>query len=144
MKILLERKLSSCSESLTCAVCSERFAPQKIRSLLYNGRGLILGDVCPNCLNLNSSKIVHKIRLKGNLLLYHSQIQDDLGLYTEALDFLEAASENIRFPRWYEWLLKSIEIFLAESQEREAAKIGFNNDWYEEKLRLEKIFARDF
>ncbi|MEI6381336.1 MAG: hypothetical protein WCO81_10720 [Cyanobacteriota bacterium ELA615] len=115
MKVQLERRLSFCPSKLECVVCREKFEPQLIRSYLCNDQGLIQGDCCPNCLSLGSQYILEK------LIEQTKKIREKLdSLFLESL-----AENNVSLPKSSQWFSKWLEIFIQESCELNAAKMGF-------------------
>jgi hypothetical protein len=120
----------------------------RIRTLLYNDKGLLQGDICRECLKAGSEGIKERIRKQAVILMTQQpsssfQQVSDLKL---ALELLENSKENVQFPTRYQWLLKKLEIFLLGSQELEAAELEvFSGDWKHspKRSRLEKIFQQD-
>ncbi len=148
MKIQLERKLSSCSEKLICTVCNQWFEPDKIRTLLYTDRGLLLGDVCRVCLKLPASEIRDQLRERASLLLQQSELLalpdwQNTACRARALELLQAAQEDVRFPSIFDWWFKKLEIFSEESQALEATRVGLNEYYLMERSRLQKILDDD-
>lgn len=148
MKIQLERKLSSCPEKLICTVCNQWFEPDKIRTLLYNDHGLLLGDVCPLCMKLPASEIRGQLRERAGLLLQQSELIEvsdwqSNAMRDRALELLQAAQEDVRFPSIFDWWFKRLEIFSEESQALEATRMGLNEYYLTERSRLQKILDDD-
>ena len=115
MKVQLERRFTSCPCQLECVVCRNKFEPESIRSYLCNDQGLIQGDCCPECLKLGSQYILEK------LIEQTKKIREKL----DSL-FLESISENnVSLPKISQWFSKWLEIFIQESCELNAAKMGF-------------------
>jgi hypothetical protein len=129
VKIQLERKLISCPAQLICIVCQQYFAVNRIRSLLYDDKGLLQGDICPKCLKLTANGIKQKILSSANFLNDQPNSSNFQTISSQelALELVECASEDVRFPSFYQWLFKRIEIFSQESQEIEAARFGITN-----------------
>ncbi len=126
MKIQLERKLSSCPERLTCVVCHELFWTTRIRALLRDNHGLIQGDVCSTCMKLETSDFQKALRNQANRLLHESTLDPDRAdlLQARAIEILETSEERIKWPLFFHWILKQIEIFGEETLELEAARFG--------------------
>lgn len=125
MKIQLERKLTTCPAQLICIVCQQNFAVNRIRSLLYDDKRLLQGDICPKCLKLTANGIKQKILLSANFLNNQPNLSNCQTISSQEL--VECASEDVRFPTFYQWLFKQIEIFSQEYQEIEAARFGITN-----------------
>ncbi len=126
MKIQLERKLSSCPEQLTCVVCHELFWVRNIRALLCDSHSLIQGDVCPDCLKLESSDFQKKLRNQANRLMQEStenSARSNL-LQSRAVELLETSEEKLKRPTVFHWLLKNIEIFAEANKELEVARFA--------------------
>lgn len=145
MKIRLERKLVSCPHHLLCMVCGQKFEARRIRTLLYTDKGLIQGDVCPNCLKLKANGIRQKIKEQSRLLMRQAELETSGSTFARqlALELLECSGEDLRLPTFYEWLLKRIEIFSQESQELEAARLGLSNCPCGKRSHLRIVFEDD-
>lgn len=144
MKIQLDRKLATCPKNLVCTVRNIIFEVGKIRLLLYTDRGLLLGDVSPECLKLSSSEIRNKIRERACLMLQDDEIDQRFNVSREtALELLQAAQEEVRFPTALDWWFKKFEIFSEESQEVEASRTGLSDYYVLERSRLQKILDDD-
>lgn len=143
MKIKLERKLKTCPSQLSCTVCRQKFEVQKIRTLLFNDAGLLQGDICSECRELKSSTICTKMRELACLLMQYPELNSStlLSGKERALELLEASQEEVRFPSFYHWWLKELEIFSEESQELEAARLrlAYNQNG----MRLQKMLEDD-
>jgi hypothetical protein len=126
MKIQLERKLSSCPRQLTCVVCHEPFWAGNIRSLLYNDANLIQGDVCATCMKLETSDFQKTLRNQANRLIQESTLNPTRADFfqSRAIELLEASEENLKWPLFFHWILKKIEILREETQELEASRLG--------------------
>lgn len=140
MKIQLDRKLATCPKKLLCTIRNTAFEVGKIRFLLYTDRGLLLGDVSPECLKLSSSEIRSKLRERAGAILQ----DDDIDQYRSssrdyALELLQAAQEDVRFPTPFDWWFKKFEIFSEESQEIEATRTGLSDYYVLERSRLQKM-----
>lgn len=145
MKIRLDRKLPNCRKKLLCTVTNTTFEVGKIRTLLYADNGLLLGDVSPNCLKLSSSEIRGHLRERACVLLQQeAAIEHSLGSARDrALELLQAAQEDVKFPSAFDWLLKRFEIFSEESQETEASCTELSDYYVLERSRLQKILDDD-
>lgn len=144
MKIYLERKLASCPKKLICTVCGQTFEASKIRALLYNARGLLQGDLCQTCITLKPSEIRTNMRHRASLLLQQPHaIEQAPSAYNRALELLETAQEDVKFPTFYQWWFKKLEVLSEESQELEAARLGLHSCYYEERSRLQKMLEDD-
>lgn len=142
MKIQLDRKLTTCPKKLICTIYNTAFEVGKIRLLLYTDRGLLLGDVSPECLKLSSSEIRTKLRERACAMLQDDNPDRDV-LRDSALELLQAAQEHIRFPTAFDWWLKKFEIFSEESQEVEATRTGLSDYYVLERSRLQKMLDDD-
>lgn len=146
MEIRLERKLVSCPSRLLCRVCRQGFEARRIRTLLYNGSGLIQGDVCPNCLKLKASGIKQKMKEQSEWLIKQAaELEDSQSIpaHQLAIELLEGSQEDVKLPKFYDWLLKRLEIFSQESQELEAARLGLSNCSCGKRSHLRIVFEDD-
>jgi hypothetical protein len=125
MKIYLEQKLSSCPDQMTCVVCHDSFWTPNIRTLLYNRRNIIQGDVCRSCMKLKSSRFQQKLRNQANRLIQESMLNPERfdALQDRAIELLETSEEEILYPTMFHWFFKRLEIFTQESQALEAARL---------------------
>ncbi|HCF26692.1 MAG TPA: hypothetical protein DEV81_05675 [Cyanobacteria bacterium UBA11049] len=123
MKIKLDRKLTSCPDRLRCTICRQAFKVSIIRALLYNDKGLIQGDVCSQCLKLKAEEIKQKIREQAMLLMELPELYifSTISSQERALELLECSTEKVKFPSFYQWLIKKIEVS-QESRQLEATK----------------------
>jgi hypothetical protein len=126
-------------------VCDRRFTVSKIRALLASDRGLIQGDICPHCLQLNSKEIKHKLREKALFSLIKSSNlkSEKLPNHQQSLELLTLSKERIRFPSFLDWLLIKIAIFFEEYQEMETSKLGLTQFSGEQRSQLEKLFQKE-
>jgi hypothetical protein len=141
MKIRLDRKLPSCPKLLLCTVTHQAFEVGNIRILLYNDRGFLLGDISPECLKLSSSQIRHHLREQACAILQGEETRSMTR--DRALELLQAAQENVKFPTAFDWWMKKFEIFSEESQEVEATRTGLSDYYVLERSRLQKILDDD-
>ncbi len=143
MKIKLERKQKTCPPQLSCTVCRQRFEVRKIRTLLFNDAGLVQGDICSECRELKSSTIRAKLKEQACLLMQYPELNNSslLSGKERALELLETSQEEVRFPTFYHWWFKEIEIFSEESQELEAARLGSSHPL--SGVRLQKMIEDD-
>lgn len=142
MKIHLDRKLTTCPKKLICTVRNIAFEVGKIRLLLYTDRGLLLGDISPDCLKLSSSEIRTKLRERACAMLQDDNPDRD-SQKDSALELLQASQEHVRFPTALDWWLKKFEIFSEESQEVEATRSGLSDYYVLERSRLQKMLDDD-
>jgi hypothetical protein len=141
MKIHLEHRLSSCPPKLRCTVCQQVFTVGRIRSLLLNNRGLIQGDVCPDCVHLPSNEIRLLLADQARLMLeqpslFQPQVASPEAL---ALELFEASQEEVKFPTLYQWFVKTIEgrFFLNPDEEQmtvEAIAAFSHTPWHRKPL----------
>jgi hypothetical protein len=145
MRIRLERKLKTCPDQLVCTVCHEPFFTGKIRTLLYNDRGFIQGDICPVCIKLKATEIRKKMREQASLLMQQpvTCVVQTLSCHDRAIELLEASQELITFPTFLHWWLKKIEILSEESQELEADRLKLKQCQHSERSRLQKMLEDD-
>ncbi len=143
MRIRLERKLETCPHQLSCTVCRQRFEVRKIRTLLYNDAKLLQGDICSECIALRPSEIRSKMREQASLLRQYPELNGSslLSARERALELLEASQEEVRFPTFYDWWFKKIEVFSEESQELEATRLGLAHT--QSGMRLQKMLEDD-
>ncbi len=143
MRIRLERKLKTCPSQLLCTVCRQKFEVQKIRTLLFNDAGLLQGDICSECRELRSSTIRERMREQACLLMEYPELNCSslLSGKERALELLEASQEEVRFPTFYHWWLKKIEVFSEESQELEATRLGSSD--HLSGVRFQKMIEDD-
>lgn len=142
MKIQLDRTLTTCPKKLICTILNTAFEVGNIRLLLYTDRGLLLGDISPECLKLSSSEIRTKLRERACAML-HDDNPDRDRLRDSALELLQAAQEHVRFPSALDWWIKKFEIFSEESQEIEATRSGLSDYYVLERSRLQKMLDDD-
>ncbi len=140
MKIKLDRKLTSCPDHLRCTICRQAFKVSIIRALLYNDRGLIQGDLCSKCLKLKAEEIKQKIREQAMLLMELPELYSfsTISSQERGLELLECSTEKVKFPSFYQWLIKKIEVPQASGQ-LEATK-SILNCTYGRRSRLQIIF----
>ncbi len=127
MKIHLERTLPTCSRKLRCVACTDTFIPTQIRTLLCRDDGLIQGDICPNCLHLGASGIQTKLKATAAQKMHAGNDTGSITQYRSALEQFEAATTEIKLPRFYHWWLKRLEILAQETQELEKARLGISH-----------------
>jgi hypothetical protein len=145
MKIKLERKLSSCPDSLRCTVCHELFGVGKLRSLLYNDRGLLLGDTCFVCFKKEAHEIQFALRQRGNWMMASGGGvgAQTIAMHRQALELVEISTENVEFPVKYQLWLKQLEVWMEENRESDASQFRRAN-WVEMKRsRLERMLERN-
>lgn len=140
MKIKLDRKLTSCPDRLRCIICRQAFKVSIIRALVYNDRGLIQGDICSQCLNLKAEEIKQRIREQAMLLMEIPELYSfsTISSQERALELLECSTEKVKFPSFYQWLIKKIEVSQASGQ-LEATK-SIPNYTYGRRSRLQIFF----
>ena len=124
MKIQLERKLPSCPERLTCAVCCQPFAVAPIRLLLFTDQGLLRGDVCSHCQHLSSSSIRETLRERAILLKRQSELQSPstITIHQLASELMICSQEAVQFPSLVQWWHKWWEIWTDQSAAGETAQ----------------------
>ena len=144
MKITLEQKLPSCPE-LTCLICRCSFTSHNLRALLYGDRGLVIGDVCLDCLKLSSSAIKRSLRTRANHLMVEPKGRgaQTIPSHQQALELLEIATEEVKFPPIYQRFLKHLEIFVQNSCSLEEARFNLSNRGLVQRSQLENIFRDD-
>lgn len=143
MRIQLDRKLTICPKKLLCTIRNTPFEMGKIRLLLYTDRGLLLGDISPECLKLSSAEIRSRLRERACTLLQDDDITPNDSIRERALELLQAAQEDVKFPTPLDWWFKKFEIFSEESQEIEATRTGLSDYYLMERSRLQKILDDD-
>jgi len=144
MKIQLDRKLATCPKTLLCTISNTAFEVGKVRLLLYTDRGLLLGEISVECLKLSSSDIRTKLRERACAILQDEENHPVRSSTREcALELLQAAQEEVRFPSPIDWWLKKFEIFSEESQEVEATRTGLSDYYVLERSRLQKMLDDD-
>ena len=144
MKIILEHKLSSCPQ-ITCLICRCSFTSNNLRALLYGDRGLMIGDVCPNCLKLTATTLKRALRTRANHMMAQPKGHGaaTISSHQLALELLEVATEEVRFPSLYQRFLKHLERFAQDSQSLEEARFSLSYRDLAQRSHLEKIFAAD-
>lgn len=140
MKIKLDRKLTSCPDRLRCIICRQVFKVSIIRTLLYNDKGLIQGDICSQCLKLRAEEIKQRIREQAMLLMEIPELYSfsTISSQERALELLECSTEKVKFPSFYQWLIRKIEVF-QESGQLEATSPSLNCT-YAKRSRLQIFF----
>jgi hypothetical protein len=146
MKIQLERKLSSCPNQLTCAVCRQAFPAQSIRALLFSDRGLLQGDICAHCRQSGSEAIRETLHERVILLKRQSEFGQSttIAIHELLTELTACAQEGVKFPSLLDWWLKWWEVFWQESQELEAARLGLSHRDLAQRAQLERqLMAKD-
>ena len=133
----------TCPKILLCTICDTAFEVGKIRLLLYTDRGLLLGDISADCLKLSSSEIRSKLRERACAMLQDDEANDRNVARECALELLQAAQEEVRFPSPLDWWVKKFEIFSEKSQEVEAVRTGLSDYYVQERSRLQKMLDDD-
>lgn len=134
--------MTTCPKKLICTVRNTAFEVGKIRLLLYTDRGLLLGDLSPECVKLSASEIRTKLRERACAMLQDDNPDRD-SQRDSALELLQAAQEHVRFPSAFDWWVKKFEIFSEESQEVEATRSGLSDYYVLERSRLQKMLDDD-
>ena len=144
MKIILEHKLSSCPK-LTCLICRCSFTSNNLRALLYGDRGLMIGDVCPNCLKLTTTTLKQALRTRANHLMAQPKGRGAqiISSHQQALELLEVSIEEVRFPPIYQRFLKHLERFVQDSRSLEEARFSLSYRDLAQRSHLEKLFKAD-
>jgi hypothetical protein len=142
MKIKLERQTKFCPGHLNCVVCYQVFKVERIRHLLYSDCGLLEGDLCADCMKLNSSTIQTKIKEQAWLLLQNQNLIKSDPIFTakRASELLEMSKEAVKFPNVLQLWLKKIAILAEESSELEEARLSLTECYCQERQRLEHLF----
>lgn len=88
------------------------FEVPRIRTLLYSDAGLIQGDTCPACNQLDEQDIQLQLREQAVLLI--EQPEGNRAFMPsspdQVLELLECSEEKLQFPTGYQWLLKRLEL----------------------------------
>jgi hypothetical protein len=144
MKIELDRKEISCPENLTCTVCEHTFKVDRIRTLLHSDRGLLQGDICPDCLKIGTTGIQTKLKERvWSLLLKPAPIGSlNSHVKTRAAELLEMSEEEVKFPSFWQWWIKKMTILSEESTELEKARLGISNCHCHQRRQLEKLLEK--
>ena len=113
--------------------------------MLYGDRGLVIGDVCPDCLKLSASAIKRSLRTRANQLMAQPKGRgaQTISSHQQALELLEIATEEVKFPSSYQRVLKHLEIFVQNSRSLEEARFNLSNRGLGQRSQLEKIFRND-
>jgi len=145
MKITLEQKRPPCPDHLSCTVCHQTFSVNKLRTLLRSDRGLVVGDVCPQCLHLEAHEIQRLLREQANRMMSprRGRGAQTISSHRQALELLEISTENVQFPRLYQRWLKHIAIFAQESQDLEFERFNLSSYSTQRRSQLERMFMRD-
>jgi len=145
MKVILERQLINCPNTLKCKVCHQAFGTRKLRTLLYSDRGLLMGDICPCCIKQEAPGIQRLLKQQSHYLMAPTQGRgvQTIASYRQALELSEISTEDVQLPAFYQRWLKHIEIFVQETQELEAARFRLSSHTIEQRSRLEKTFKQD-
>jgi hypothetical protein len=77
-------------------------------------------------MKLETSDFQKALRNQANRLLHESTLDPDRAdlLQARAIEILETSEERIKWPLFFHWILKQIEIFGEETLELEAARFG--------------------
>jgi hypothetical protein len=148
MKITLEHQLTrliACPQSLNCLICRSSFTSSKLRALLYSDRGLVIGDVCPECLKLTAPEIKRSLRMQANQLMAEpkSRGAQTISSHQQALELLEIATEEVKFPPIYQRFLKHLERFVQDSRALEEARFKLSDRGLTQRSQLERIFREN-
>jgi hypothetical protein len=121
MKVILERTLASCPEELICAACRQTFFVSDIRTLICRDNGWIEGDLCSACVKLGQVEVQKNLHDRALLLMRQPTPGSGSGPspQKQAFMLLEMAQESVRFPKFYQWWWKKLEIWFEEVQELE-------------------------
>jgi hypothetical protein len=148
MKITLEHKLTyplTHPQSLNCLICRCSFTSGRLRALLHSDRGLVIGDVCPECLKLTATEIKRSLEIQANQLMAQpkGRSTQTISSHQQALELLEIATEEVKFPSIYQRFLRHLEIFVQDSQALEEARFNLPNRCLAQRSQLEKTFRND-
>ena len=131
MKIQLERNLSSGSGKLfRCQVCEGACRHDRVRTLLCRDDGAIVGDICADCLQQNTSYIQRQLSQRAAQLIDRSLVDEHSQLPSpqkQALILSELTHQPLKKPPFYYWWWKRLTILTAETRELEQARIHAAN-----------------
>jgi hypothetical protein len=125
MKIQLERKLESQSHQLCCVACKQKFGSEKLRTLLSDDWGSIIGDLCTDCLSKGTQHIQDQLKAKSSELFQQSLTEHEdraIAIYRQALELSELAAQDLKIPPFYYRWWKHLTIFVADTQDLEIAR----------------------
>lgn len=129
MKIRLERNLTHSPDQLPCAVCRHPFPVTQIRLLLFADRGLLRGDVCPDCFKLGSDGIRQTMLDRAILLQMQSKFSrqcNTIAVHQLATELMDCARENVQFPTFWHWCFKWWEVWRVEAVALETARLNLS------------------
>lgn len=144
MKVLLDRPLMLFHHPLHCVVCRSPFFVGELRTLLYNDRGLLQGDICPACLELSPTRIKQKLRQHALVLAQQADSDPELAdlLAARTTELLDCATEALKLPSFWQRVWKRIEIFLEATQEQEDNRTGLSSYHKDYRLALERMLRQ--
>ncbi len=145
MKVLTERIFSHHPQAFDCVVCTQPFAIDLYRAILYSDRGLIQGDVCPQCRKLKGLDLQQKLHDRAMTLLHQSVEVDERGenMRDRAQELLQLAQEPVKSPNFLQRWFRQMVILSEETQELEAARLGQDRVCCQQRSRLERLLLED-
>jgi hypothetical protein len=144
MKIQIERTPKFFPNQINCVACRQIFSVDRIRNLLYSDRGLLQGELCPECAKSNSTVLQAKIKEQAWLLLQNPELlsSDSTFIGSRAIELLIISQENINFPSIWQLWRQKLAIWRAESIELQQARFGSINStecYCEKRQQLEQL-----
>ncbi len=123
MKIQLERNLRSGGSKLRCKVCTEVYVGDRLRTLLCHDDGSIAGDICTNCLQLQTPQIQQHLHQRAVASIDRPTLKQVLSPQQEALELFELSRQPLDRPPFYAWWWERLKILTAETQELELVRL---------------------
>jgi hypothetical protein len=138
MKIQIERKPNFLPDQVNCVACRQIFPVQRLLNLLYSDRGLLQGELCPECAKSNSAVIQAKIKEQAWLLLQNSQLlkSDSIFIGERASELLAISQETVKFPSFWQLWCKKLAVFQQESAELQQARFASNKGYCHQRQQL--------
>jgi len=145
MKISTERTVNHHPQAFHCVACTQPFTTDLHRAIVYNDRGLIQGDICPQCSQLKASELQQKLHDRGTLLLRQSDKADKQSseLRDRAQELIQLSQESVKSPNFLQRWFKQMTMLSEETQDLEAARLGQDKVCCQQRSRLERLLHQD-
>lgn len=124
MKIQIQRKPKFFPDQVNCVACRQIFPAQKILNLLHSDRGLLQGELCPECAKSSSAVIQAKIKEQAWLLLQNSQLLklDSILMGERVSEIIAISQETVNFPSFWQLWVKKLTIWRKASADLQQAR----------------------
>lgn len=141
MKIQIQRKPKFFPEQVNCVACRQIFPTQRILNLLYSDRGLLQGEICPECAKSNSADIQAKIKEQAWLLLQNSQLlkSDSILMSERVSEILATSQEIVEFPSFWQLWFKKLAIWRDASADLQQARFVLTKGYFHKSQQLKYL-----